>query len=181
MIEQCNHPLSRGRSCCHVKGHAGRHSHTWQQGDARYLDIDDKIIDMETGEVVGYSGDLGHRIIDTLASERKEPAPDEKQAKARRVLERQYGARIPENYGPVYAVPPDGYDWHYEGTYRAYGTDSIGHSVEFDFRTGKVQRIYSQNQRKEVVSYARASTAAKASRKFGIPAGTIRSWMKRSE
>jgi len=178
----CNHPLFGGRSCCHVRGHAGRHSHTWQPGDARYLDIDDKLTDMETGEVVGYTGDLGHRIIEEITGQRinqPEPTPAEKQAKARRVLETQYGATF-RDCGPVHAYPPTkGYKWHYEGTFKAFGKDASGHNVEFSFETGRVSRIYSLNARREAVDYARRLGATKASRKFDIPVATIRSWTER--
>jgi hypothetical protein len=182
MMDQCNHPLFIGRSCVHVKGHDGRHSHTWQQGDARYLDIDDKLIDMETGEVVGYTGDLAHKIIEEIVGKpfhRKPELDPDRQAKARRVLETQYGARF-RDCGPVHAYPPtDGYRWHYEGTFKAFGTDRDGNDVEFDFHGGKVRRIYSLNQRTDAVAYARRFGVPAASRKFGIPAGTIYAWKDR--
>jgi hypothetical protein len=182
VIARCDHPLSGGRTCCYVKGHDGRHSHTWQPGDARYLDIDGRLIDMETGEVVGYSGDLGHRIIEQITGERigrPEPSPEEKQAKARRVLETQYGARFPEKQAPCHAVPPKGYTWHYEGTFHLYGRDHNGNDVAYDFRDGKVRRIYSLRQRREAVEYARKSGASEAARKLGIPRKTIVTWMGR--
>ena len=179
---RCDHSLFGGRSCCHVKGHSRRHSHTWQPGDARYLEIDEKLIDMETGEVVGYCGGLGDEVIKDIIQERDshQPSPEEKQAKARRVLE-MYGFNIPDKPQRVHASPPRGYSWHYEGDYKAIGVDTLGHNVEFDFTNGKVQRIYSVNQRREAVDYARRFGAARASRKLDIPAATIRSWASRSK
>jgi hypothetical protein len=187
-IRRCNHPLSGGRLCCHVQGHDGRHSHTWQQGDARYLDTDDKIIDTETGEVVGYCGDLADEAIAEIiagrgAFHRKPELDPERQAKARRVLEVQYGATFFDDITPARAKPPagNGYRWHYEGAMKAIGTDGNGHDIEFDFASGKVQRIYSASQRRQVVDYARRLGATSASRKFDIPVETIRTWAKRSK
>ena len=177
--EQCSHSLSGGRRCCHVKGHGGRHSHTWQQGDARYLEIDEKLLDMETGEVAGYSGELAQRIIEEITGEWPPLTREEKQAKARRVLEMQYGFTIPDKPQRVHASPPRGYNWHYEGDTKAIGIDTSGHDVEFDFTSGKVQRIYSLNQRREATAYARRYGATKAARKLDIPTETIRSWVKR--
>ena len=181
-IERCDHPLLHGRSCCHVKGHGlySRHSHTWQLGDARYVDIDDKIIDMETGEVVGYSGGLGQQIIEALINERRPESIEDKQARARRTLELQYGFDIPDPLPTPHTIPPKGYAWHYEGDTKAFGTDNDGHDVAFDFTSGKTQRIYSVNQRREAVEYARRFGDTKASRKFDIPAKTISSWKGRS-
>ena len=181
---KCNRPLFGGRTCCHVKGHDRRHSHTWQPGDARKLDIDDKILDMETGEIAGYSGDLAQRIIGEITGERitgPQPSRGEVQAKARRVLEMQYGFKIPDNPKRVYASAPKGYDWHYEGDRKAIGVDASGHDVEFDFTSGKVQRIYSVNQRREAVAYASRLGPTQASRKLDIPVETIRTWAKRSK
>jgi len=129
---KCNRPLFGGRTCCHVKGHGGRHSHTWQPGDARDLVIDDKLIDMETGEVAGYGEGLGQQVIEDIVSERitNPPTRREIQAKARRVLEMQYGFKIPDKSQRVYASAPKGYDWHYEGDTKAIGIDAGGHDVE---------------------------------------------------
>src|SRR5579859_2224821 len=181
---RCNHPLFGGRSCCHVRGHSGRHSHTWQPGDARYLDIDDKLIDMETGEVAGYTGELGQRIAEEITGERitnPPPTPEEKQAKARRVLEVQYGAKFFDDLTPVHASPPKGYNWHFEGDTKAIGVDTSGHDVEFDFTSGKTTRIYSVNQRRAAVDYARRFGPAKAAGKYDIPLATVRSWTRRSK
>jgi hypothetical protein len=181
---KCNRPLFSGRTCCHVKGHDGRHSHTWQRGEARYLDIDERIIDMETGEVAGYSGDLAQRIIGEITGARitgPQPSRDEIQAKARRVLEMQYGFNIPDRSQRVYASAPTGYDWHYEGETKAIGIDASGHDVEFDFTSGKVQRIYSVNQRSEAVAYARRFGTTKAAQKFDIPVRTVTTWKSRAK
>jgi hypothetical protein len=181
-ITQCSRPLLGGRRCCHVRGHYRRHSHTWQPGDARYLDIDEKLLDMETGEVVGYGAGLGQRVIENIVSERiaNPPSREEIQAKARRVLEVQYGFTIPDEFkAVVHASPPKGYEWHYEGVTKAIGIDASGHNVEFDFTSGKVQRIYSVNQRQEAVGYARRYGSAKAAAEFDIPSATIRSWVGR--
>ena len=179
---QCDRPLSNWRWCCHVRGHAGRHSHTWQPGDARYLDIDDKLVDMETGEVVGYGEGLGQRIIEEIVAERigNPPSREEIQAKARRVL-KMYGFTIPDEFKVAHASPPKGYDWYYEGDTKAMGVDTSGHTVEFDFTNGKIQRVYSLNQRREAVDCARRLGATKASQKLDIPVETIRTWAKRSK
>ena len=96
MIEGCNHPLSNGRTCVHVKaasviryehcpfrdsyGPYGdaqcwhphplrklhRHSHSWQLADAKRVDIDGREIDMETGEIGGYTDFGTGDIIDGI-------------------------------------------------------------------------------------------------------------------
>lgn len=183
-IEACGQLLARGRTCVHVKGIPHGHSAAWQQGDARYQNIDDKIIDMVTGEVVGYAGDLARGIIQELVTGRlaaPEPSPQEKQAKARRVLESQYGATFPNGCGPVRAIPPAGYEWYFEGTYKAHGYDPDGNVVSFDFISGEIKRIYSLNQRQRAVDYARLLGATQAARKLKIPVATIRSWTRRDE
>src|SRR4051794_9032062 len=96
LARQCRRSLLRG-PCVHTKGHAlySRHSHTWQPGDARYLVIDDKCIDMETGEITGFYGDLGQEVIDKIIGDRgsyhRKPEQDPaKLERARKVLEMQY-------------------------------------------------------------------------------------------
>lgn len=78
-IRQCNHPLGKGRKCCHVKGapaigyelcpdsrpgadircwhpfakkESHRHSDTWLHGDARLVRAGDWLADSGTGEKV---------------------------------------------------------------------------------------------------------------------------------
>jgi hypothetical protein len=179
--EVCGYQLTNDRTCCHTQGHSGKHSHTWQTGDARYLTIDEKLIDMETGEVVGYTGGLAKRVIEEIVDGRIDaelPKREDTQARALRTLQVQYGYKgsADDNHHPCYASPPTGYSWHYEGVYRALGTDSGGHDVEFEFSSGKLSRIYSINQRRDAVNYARRYGTAKAAAKYDIPAATIRSW-----
>jgi hypothetical protein len=181
----CGKRLSGGRTCIHVKGHYVRHGATWQVGDARYLDIDGHLLDMATGEVIGFVVDDTSRVIAEIAAERapdgRHPAdPAERQRKARRVLEL-YGWHIPDKPATCYAVPPKGYDWYFEGDHAAYGTDSNGHSVEFDFATGKLRRMYSLNDKRRAVAYAKRYGAAKAAKKYDIPAATVRVWTRRSQ
>jgi hypothetical protein len=71
--------------------------------------------------------------------------------------------------------------WHYRTTDIAIGVDEHGNDVRYDRQTGKLSRIYSQNQRKDAVEYAGRFGATKASRKFDIPVETIRSWAKRTK
>ena len=68
---------------------------------------------------------------------------------------------------------PDGYRWYYKSPTHIYGDDGHGHAVEFDRNAGKVIRLYSVNERREAVAYARRFGAAKAARKFEIPPATI--------
>jgi hypothetical protein len=183
-IETCGQPLSNGRTCVHVKGHSERHSYAWQEGDARYQNVDDKLIDMATGEVVGYTGGVASEIIQQIIAERQvgpEPSAEEKQAKARRVLEVQYGATFPDGCGPVRTIPLAGYEWTYEGTFKTFGYDPEGNYVSYCFETGKIARLYSLNQRRQAVDYARRWGPTAAARKLGIPLGTIKSWVQRGE
>ena len=133
-VEKCNHSLLGGRSCGHVKGsprivyepcpykeekcnhgHAipgtiHRHSHTWQQGDARYEDTDGKRIDMETGEVVGNTEGIGEQLIREIIEDRgiyhrKPELNPDMPTNARRVLEMQYGATTFDDTTPVRTLP----------------------------------------------------------------------------
>ena len=180
-VESCNHPLTRGRSCCHARGHEGRHSHTWQRGDARSEHIGDYLLNMETGEVIGDWPDDTSRIIAEVHSE-----PHTRED-ALRVLRNQLPG-FKEPVGPLPALdwdddmeryPMDNITFHYHGqSGYSYGVTSMGHDVSVS-PAGKVDRLYSINQRREAVEYARRFGAAKAARKFDIPAGSIRSWMVR--
>lgn len=70
--------------------------------------------------------------------------------------------------------------FHYHGASGySYGTNSKGHDVAVSAK-GRIERIYSVNQRQEAVDFGQRFGAAKSSRKFDIPAATIRKWMQRS-
>jgi hypothetical protein len=178
-IRSCCVPLTGGRACVHVEGHAIRHSHTWHYGDARYAHIEDYLIDMETGEVAGEWRDDTSRVI----------------AEVRQVSRtREDSLRVLRNHLPGFREPsgelpalrwddlegkPMDINFHYHGESGwSYGTTTAGHNVEVS-PAGKVKRIYSLNERAEVVTFAGRVGPGKASKKFDIPAGTIRSWMGR--
>lgn len=164
-----------------------RHSHSWQPGDARYPDIDGYIIDMETGEVVGDYEDLGQEAIKEIIKNqgiyyRKPELNPNMQSKAREALVKMYGFQIPEEFKSRSTLPPaKGYKWHYKGTHTAIGVDDQGHNVEYDYTTEKVHRIYSLNERREAVAYARRFGATKAAKKFDIPYSTLNNWARRSK
>ena len=217
VIEVCNHPLSNGRTCCHVKGapaigyelcplkgsygpgaddrcwHAfaknepHRHSHTWQLGDARYGTSSGKLVDLETGEFRGNAEFGTDEIIKGIQAGPFHCKPEldpGMQANARRVL-RLYGFNLPDD--DDYAVPVDHLteagimvEWHYRGASGwSYGKDQEGRNYEMS-PEGRLKRIYSLNERGETVTYAQRFGAARAARKFDVPAGTIRSWINRS-
>jgi len=134
---------------------------------------------METGEVRGYTEFGIDGIIEGIRGERAEAL-----ANARRVL-RLYGWVVPDGINVV--TIPEGkaavialaVDWYYHGASGwSYGRDESGHNYE-QSPGGKLKRIYSLNQRNEAVAYARRYGAAKAGRKYDVPAKTIRSWMNR--
>jgi hypothetical protein len=180
-IERCNHPLSRGRKCCHVKGHGRRHSHTWHLGDARYEHIGNCLLDMETGEVIGQWLDGVSRISAEVKQSRRA-----REDALRALWNHLPGFTVPQ--GPLSALrwedvegAPMDINFHYHGESGwSYGTDTNGHDVSVS-PGGKVERVYSVNQRQEAVSCARRFGAAKASRKFDIPVKTIRTWVNRGE
>jgi hypothetical protein len=213
-IGVCNHQLSNGRTCCHVKEvpaigyepcplkqsygpgaddrcwHAfaikdksHRHSHTWQLGDARYAVTGGKLVDLETGEFRGNAEFGTGEIIQDIRAGRASWTEAEKQANARRVL-RLYGSNLPDD--DDYVVPVSDVtkaaimvEWHYHGPSGwSYGQDQDGHNYEMS-PEGRLKRIYSLNERSETVTYAQRFGAARAAGKYGIPAGTIRSWMTR--
>jgi hypothetical protein len=131
-IERCNHPLSEGRTCCHVKGapaigyepcpvkgsygpgaddqcwhpfakdRSHRHGHTWQMGEARYVATGGKVIDMETGEVTGNAEFGTDQIIGKIRPGRDSRNRADIIADAGRVL-RLYGFNLPDD--DSYAVP----------------------------------------------------------------------------
>ena len=191
MIEACSRPLSRGRTCVHVKGapaigykncgeqdcahgHAlpapHRHSHTWQQGDARYCQVNDYRVDMETGEISGEWPEIdmtGLRASDDHIRVLELHFPGFAEAMERTRKEAEM------------LNAPNGYRWYYTSPTHIYGDDPSGHAVEFERVTGKITRLYSVNQRHEAVDYAQRFGAAKASRKLDIPQRTVRSWAER--
>ena len=213
-IKRCNHALPGGRTCCHVKdaplirylpcsdihgpeggdrcyhpvittGKPHRHSHSWQLGEARYGVIGGQLINMETGEVAGYTGGLGGQVIGDITTGPFHYKPEldpAAQANARRVL-RLYGFDLPDD---DYVIPVSDHvkagimvSWHYHGASGwSYGTDQEGHNYEMS-PEGKLKRIYSLNERGQAVAFARQAGPAKAARKFDIPPATVRSWMSR--
>jgi hypothetical protein len=184
LAKQCNHNLLRG-PCVHVRGHArySRHSHTWQMGDARYENIDGKLIDMETGEVMGITSFNTGEIVDSILTERATYGDAEKLANARRVL-RLYGIEVPDDICIVViergSPMLDNVNWDYHGTSGwSYGQDSDGHNYERS-PDGKAKRIYSLSERQNVVTMASRIGAARAGRACGIPSATVRSWAKRA-
>jgi hypothetical protein len=212
-VERCNHPLTDGRTCVHVKGapriryepcplresygpgaddkcwhpfatdEPHRHAHTWQLGDARYGERGGRLVNLETGEFAGNAGFGTDEIIEGVRAGRASWTDAEKQVNARRVL-RLYGFDPPDG---DYVVQVDriteagiAVEWHYHGASGwSYGTDGDGHSYEKS-PDGKLKRIYSQDERSETVGYARRFGPAKAGQKFGIPDGTVRSWVTRA-
>jgi hypothetical protein len=169
-VRVCGHSLAVGRSCVHVHGVPHRHSHTWQLGDARYERVNGHLVNMETGEVVGDWPEID--VTGFLSSGNH--------------------IRVLELYLPGFAQAielvreearmlnaPNGFDWHYRSPTHIYGSDSSGHSVEFDRATGRVTRLYSVNERRQAVDYAQRFGPTKASRKLGVPVNTIKSWAKR--
>jgi hypothetical protein len=124
----------------------------------------DRVINAETGEV-----------IQTGAEQR---------ARSKRTLELYgFNVRNPEPFVPFTPeelCPPESVNWHYHGVVSAIGMDKHGRDYEWSFVDGNIKRITSQNERGQITAYARTWGAAAASRKFRIPAPTIRQWIRRS-
>jgi hypothetical protein len=78
---------------------------------------------------------------------------------------------------PMDCEIPENLNFHYNGKKHWYGTDNA-RDYELETATGKVTRIYSLNYKQKVADSARITGAAIASRKSGVPAKTITSWMK---
>lgn len=124
----------------------------------------DRLIDAKTGEVI---------YIER-----------EQRARARRTLEL-YGFNVidPKPFAAFSREelePPTWVSWHYTGIEYMYGTDDAGHDYRYGFATGKTTRITSLNERAAATAYARIHGAAKASRRYGIPAATVRQWIHRA-
>jgi hypothetical protein len=155
-------------------------------GEARYVTTGGKVTDMETGEFCGNAEFATDQIIEGIKSGPYHYKPEldpGRQANARRVL-RLYGFNLPDD--DDYAVPVSDHmkadivvNWHYHGLSGwSYGTDQGGHNYE-QSPDGKLKRIYSLNERREVTGYAQRFGPSKAARKFDIPQRTIRSWSER--
>ena len=82
---------------------------------------------------------------------------------------------------PDHTSLPGHASWHYVTEQKAIGVDDQGHDVEYSKKTGKTKRIYSLNQQREAVAYARKFGAVKASKKYDIPSATIRNWTGRAK
>lgn len=179
----CATPLTRGRRCVHVRGHASRHSHTWHYGDARFLAVGGRLVNMQTGEFAGLWLDDSSRIVGQVK------AGSRTRVDALRTLRGHLpGFKVPK--GPLVEL---GWDdakerpvsesivFHYHGhSGYSYGRNRAGHDVSVSPR-GKTERLYTLNQRRDAVEFAGRFGAAKAARKFDIPAATIRSWARRGE
>jgi hypothetical protein len=103
MSLRCAEPLSKGRTCCHVRGHDRRHSHTWHRGDARFETIGNRVINLETAELAGESAEV-KRLTVKYRAERTSP---------RNVLAAYSPAFASEPTGRE--LPPDDYvgPWRY--------------------------------------------------------------------
>jgi hypothetical protein len=190
-IPRCDKPLANAKACCHAEGHDSfskpkwwsvqyhepwgerntRHSHTWHLGDARYGIYGPRILDMETGEVIGDSwADFN------AADFRGDYDP-------LRVLEL-YGIEGIEmeliEIVPDKTLPTVGYRWSFRGERHVYGVNDKGFSVEFDKDSGKIMRLVSPNERERIVRSARSWGAAKVARKYDLKPATVRQWMGRA-
>lgn len=196
-VKACGHCLANSRSCVKTVGHesmvlqGGRddrqHSATWQMGDARSLTFaDGRTVDMETGELLGCFPPVDAQAL-RLEVEKGLDSDAKKREHARNVLRIQYGFDVDTaepSPGPAPLSAPEVFrgmrvTWHYQSGDVSYGVTDKGHDVMFNAETERLTRIYSPRQRQESVEYARRFTPATASRKFDIPAATIRSWMNR--
>jgi hypothetical protein len=183
-VESCEAPLSHGRACVHTAGIPHRHSHTWQEGDARMVAFSDgRVINMESGELAGCfppvdAQGLRHDLDEELSTQ------GQGQEHAKSVL-RQYGFKV-DSPRPFQDFSEEemnlstlNVNWHYSSGYASYGVTDQGHDVMRVNATGRVSRIYSPRAKQDAVDYARRFTAAAASRKFSIPVKSIRTWMTR--
>jgi hypothetical protein len=140
---------------------------------------------METGEIIGYADFGTDDIIEDIRSEREWWDSADAQANARRVM-RLYGWNLPDGENVVAILKREAtkvvgtVDWHYHGESGwSYGQDSDGHNYE-QSPDGTVKRIYSLNERRRVVELAQRLGPGIASRKYGVPRETIRSWSRRA-
>jgi hypothetical protein len=212
---KCAAPLAKGRECVHTQGHDGRHSHTWQPGDARLQQIGDRLINMETGEFVARTADTSS--LNGHCSRPRNQRPSETEAQkvlramsqftGRPVLkslpvgyhgnpddpywcphaagdiwqcadcnygfERQDGSKVPV------ATPQqirDDISWYFTGRLIWMGTDTEGHVLVKDVKTGKIRRAYSPNEKRKALELVAEYGLSAASRKTGIPRTTLNNW-----
>lgn len=186
-VETCNVPLANSRTCVHTVGVPHRHSGTWQDGDAKALGFTDgRTVDMETGELTGFFPPVDAQAI-RLDIERELDSEAKRREHARNVLRNQYGFDVDTaepSPGPLPLSPPEVFrgmriTWHHHAGNVSYGVTDKGHDVMFNGATERLSRIYCFRQRRDSAEYARRFTPAAASRKFDIPAATIRKWMER--
>ena len=213
LIRQCDHPLGKGRKCCHVKGAPAigyelcpddtndadircwhpfpkaklhRHSATWLHGSARLVKVGDWLVDPDTGEQI----EAAPWIPEIIEEVRRDPfhyKPEldpNRHADARRALRLTVFNFALDN--DDYAVDVTNIaevkvtvEWHYHGASGwSYGHDRAGHSYELS-PDGKVKRIYSLNECREALAFARRFGPTKAAQKLDIPVNTIKSWRRR--
>lgn len=127
----------------------------------------------------------GEILLDTS---QPEPRPAQTRDDALRVL-KNYLPGFKEPAGPLPELPfedipavevthPD-VNWHYHGpSGHSLGRDDRGRDYESS-PDGKLTRIYSLSQKRQSVAFANIHGAAKAARKYDIPAVTIRKWITR--
>jgi hypothetical protein len=77
------------------------------------------------------------------------------------------------------AATRDDIAWHYRGALIWAGRDAEGDDYTRDVRSGKVERAYSLNQRREAMKLAEDYGLSAASRKTGIPRTTLKNWRAR--
>jgi len=187
MIEQCGHPLAYGRRCVKLKGHQEmtlfsgaddrKHAHTWQYGDAKIGTHNNHLVNFETGEVIGDYYEI--------EASRFRPKADKSREDALRVLRNHLpGFREAERDGwkggtMAAHAPTIHATWYYSSGDRSFGVTDDGHDVVYDFSTGRVQRIYSINQKREAIEAAKEFGLTVAAKKYGIPKTTISAWIKR--
>lgn len=184
---QCGKALPKGRRCVKLKGHEEivlqsgksdeRHSYTWQMGDAAIVVWPDgRTVDMGTGELLCEGLDLfseGTRFPYTAS------APIE-------VL-RNYlpGFREAEDHEwksdtmTAIATPVIEADYYYHGNGISIGRTREGYTVSRYDKSGKVERIYSVDERQSAVDLARQIGLTAASLKLDVPRNSIKSWMRR--
>jgi hypothetical protein len=125
----------------------------------------------------------GNRVISAETGEVLQ-TDQEQRERSKRTLEL-YGFNVRDPkpfvpFSPEELEPPGWVSWHYTGAQHVYGTNDAGRDYRFGFVTGRTDRITSLNERAAATAYARTHGAAKAGRKYGINAATIRQWVKRA-
>ena len=74
------------------------------------------------------------------------------------------------------AQPREDISWYFTGSLVWMGRDAEGRDYQMDVKTGKIERAYSANEKREALQLIAEYGLSAVSRKTGIPRTTLKNW-----